>query len=65
MKDFSQVTREEYLVFIKTYPGKLEFDCTAVCEPPLETTRRDCDDIRYHSMFSNATSFLSYHNYRG
>lgn len=33
--DFIEVTREEYLAFIREYPRKLEFDCIGICEPPL------------------------------
>ena len=35
--DFKRVTMEEYISFIKAYPNKLEFDCTGICDPPLET----------------------------
>lgn len=32
---FIEVSREEYLAFIRNYPNKLVFDCTSICEPPL------------------------------
>ena len=34
MKD---VTKEEYVAFIKNYPRKLEADCCAISDPPLIT----------------------------
>lgn len=37
MSEFNKVTREEYLAFINGYQNKLEFDCTGICEPPLES----------------------------
>ena len=35
MSAFKEVTRDEYLAFIKRWPNKLEFACTGICEPPL------------------------------
>lgn len=35
MAQFKEVSRDEYLAFIRTWPNKLEFDCTGICEPPL------------------------------
>jgi hypothetical protein len=35
MNNFIEVTRDEYLEFIRNYPNKLEFDCIGMCEPPL------------------------------
>lgn len=35
MHKFKGVSREEYLEFIASWPNKLWFDCTGVCEPPL------------------------------
>lgn len=30
-----QVSREEYLTFVKNYPNKLDFNCVTICEPPM------------------------------
>ena len=32
-----QVSRQEYIRFIKNYPRDLDFDCTGIFEPPLGT----------------------------
>lgn len=30
-----QVSREEYLTFLKNYPNKLDFNCVTIGEPPV------------------------------
>ena len=32
-----QVTKEKFYDFIKSYPTKLEFDTTGICDPPLSS----------------------------
>jgi len=33
--NFRQVTKKEFVQYIKSYPKKLEWDCTGIREPPL------------------------------
>lgn len=35
MKGFKEVTKEEFDLFIKQYPNKLEKDFVTMCEPPM------------------------------
>lgn len=35
MKDFKEVTKEEFQEFVKKYPNKLDWNVTGICEPPL------------------------------
>ena len=35
MGSFVQVTKEEFGEFVKNYPIKLEWNVTAICDPPM------------------------------
>ena len=35
MKEFREVSKEEFDEFVKNYPNKLEWNVTTICEPPL------------------------------
>ena len=34
---FKQVSKDEFVAFIKAFPAKLDYDVTGICEPPLGT----------------------------
>lgn len=34
---WKQVTKEEFYAFINSYPAKLHFDTTGICDPPLSS----------------------------
>jgi len=35
LNKFKEVTRDEYLLFIRNWPNKLVFDFAGMCEPPM------------------------------
>jgi len=35
MSEFKQVSREQYESFVASYPNKLSYDVTCICEPPM------------------------------
>lgn len=58
---FKEVTREEYLVFVKNYPTKLHFDCTGICDPPLGSY----NDFSHGKVFPESIVAKETRNYMG
>lgn len=49
-ESFIEVSKDQFLKFIKEYPVKLERDVIMFCEPPIETyndfiTKKDWDSV--------------------
>ncbi len=37
MTDFKKVTRDEFVAFLHSYRGNLEYDCITFMDPPIHT----------------------------
>jgi len=35
MTGFKKVTKDEFAAFLRSYPGRLEYDCIAFFDPPV------------------------------
>ena len=56
-KKWKQVTKEDFYNFIDSYPTKLDFDTTGICDPPLSSyndfTRGNWPDSMVAKVYRN------------